>query len=230
MQCHRQLITHAHCSLMSKGMLRMQLSCRRSHLAQRQALVPAVELALHALDGHHLPRLPVGSLEHAAVGAVAQLRGDAVALHGGRWAGGADRRRGAAEGGPGWAGRGPPRCSSRCCGALGRAARRAECAEGAAVQSQGAGGCGGDGRQCWIDGSVARPRNWRGRAGLVLPAAISLMSCMAPHLLACPAARRIVAGCMHPSTAWGSPGGQAPPNTASSRHLSGSPCGFGGGL
>lgn len=91
-----------------------------THLAQRQALVPAVELALHALDGHHLARLPVGGLEHAAVCAVAQLRGDAVALHGGgRWAGG-----GLAGGGAGrgwWAGEGgaPPRCSCRCRGALG---------------------------------------------------------------------------------------------------------------
>lgn len=52
-----------------------------THLAQRQALLPLLELALHLLDCHHLPRLSVDRLEHAAVRAVAQLRGHLVSLH-----------------------------------------------------------------------------------------------------------------------------------------------------
>jgi len=52
-----------------------------AHLAQRNALLPAVELFLHVLDGHHLPSLPVHALVHGAIGAVAQQLGHLVALH-----------------------------------------------------------------------------------------------------------------------------------------------------
>jgi len=55
---------------------------QRAHLAQGHALLPRVELLLHALDGHHLARLPVDGAVHRAVGPIAENLGDFVALHG----------------------------------------------------------------------------------------------------------------------------------------------------
>mmetsp|Transcript_124915 Transcript_124915/g.303364 ORF Transcript_124915/g.303364 Transcript_124915/m.303364 type:complete len:290 (-) Transcript_124915:69-938(-) len=52
-------------------------------LAQLHALFPRVELLLHLLDGHHLPRGAVDGLEDGPVGAVPELHRDFVAVHGG---------------------------------------------------------------------------------------------------------------------------------------------------
>ena len=51
------------------------------HLAQGNALLPAVKLLLHVFDCHNLPRLTVHALVHRPIRAIPQHLGDLVPVH-----------------------------------------------------------------------------------------------------------------------------------------------------
>ena len=51
------------------------------HLTKGDGLFPAVKLAFHLLDSHHLVRLPVRRFPHAAVRAVPELSSHFVSIH-----------------------------------------------------------------------------------------------------------------------------------------------------
>ena len=61
--------------------VRVPQLAKRLDLTQRDAVVPGVVLALHALDGHHLPRLVVHGTHHLTVGTVSKPLRYRIAMH-----------------------------------------------------------------------------------------------------------------------------------------------------